>query len=459
MAGPDGKHRESKKEYLQRKRQEKQAKLRARDEAMDWTRRSAAAPPDQPPQHQGHGGEKRQPPAQNPLLLENIQPAPGQVEVHGKDGLVASRLPRCQLSEMGWAAGGAAPIPTRPDWKGVASGAEELDALEVEAFEKWERGLQELSESSGLQLSWYERRLGFWRQLWRVMERSHVLLLVVDVRFPLYHLHPGMLSAAKSAGLPLVVVLNKEDLVPEPAAAAWREYLNQMLAPQVRVVSAQARTIPQKRGQHAEANWEAARVIYETLLEVEVKTAGSSCSTSSRRLKDIVGCDADEIVCRVYGAGPKALLESRRHQRGGAAAMGQACDGATEAVTRLAGSDDSGDWDLKGTKARKKAAHRRRRGGHGPPQEKGGPSYGKGGPGEGHSTSDDTSCSEQGGESSSDSDSTEHGAAAGAEGAIKDGVVVVGILGEPNVGKSSTVNALLGAHKGGGPRLLLLAFC
>ena len=74
---------------------------------------------------------------------------------------------------------------------------------------QWEEGLALKANAQGAELSWYETRISFWRQLWRVLERSHVVLVLADARCPLYHLHPGLLSAVRAAGLPLVVVLNK----------------------------------------------------------------------------------------------------------------------------------------------------------------------------------------------------------------------------------------------------------
>ncbi|KAF0296125.1 Large subunit GTPase 1 [Amphibalanus amphitrite] len=62
-------------------------------------------------------------------------------------------------------------IPRRPAWDETTSAAE-LHAAEELAFLEWRRQLAQLQEARGLTLTPYERNLEFWRQLWRVVERS-----------------------------------------------------------------------------------------------------------------------------------------------------------------------------------------------------------------------------------------------------------------------------------------------
>jgi len=66
-------------------------------------------------------------------------------------------------------------IPRRPLWDRTTSG-EELQQLEREAFLEWRKGLSELQEIEGVTLTPYEKNLDFWRQLWRVIERSDVCI-------------------------------------------------------------------------------------------------------------------------------------------------------------------------------------------------------------------------------------------------------------------------------------------
>ena len=52
----------------------------------------------------------------------------------------------------------------------------ELDASERAAFVTWRRGMAALEEGARLTLTPFEKNLEVWRQLWRVVERSHVVV-------------------------------------------------------------------------------------------------------------------------------------------------------------------------------------------------------------------------------------------------------------------------------------------
>lgn len=62
--------------------------------------------------------------------------------------------------------------------------AEMLKENENHAFLNWRRDLAQLQDSE-LILTPYEKNLEFWRQLWRVLERSQLLVQVIDARNPL----------------------------------------------------------------------------------------------------------------------------------------------------------------------------------------------------------------------------------------------------------------------------------
>ena len=82
-------------------------------------------------------------------------------------------------------------IPRRPPWT-KATTAEELQQAERLSFVAWRRGLADLEEKQNVMMTPYERNIEFWRQLWRVMEKSDVLVQIVDARNPLLFLCPDI---------------------------------------------------------------------------------------------------------------------------------------------------------------------------------------------------------------------------------------------------------------------------
>ena len=72
-------------------------------------------------------------------------------------------------------------IPRRPQWD-ISTTGEQLQKMERESFIEWRRGLVFLEEEKGLLLTPYERNIEVWRQLWRVIERSELVVQIVDGR-------------------------------------------------------------------------------------------------------------------------------------------------------------------------------------------------------------------------------------------------------------------------------------
>ncbi|CDZ96722.1 Predicted GTP-binding protein MMR1 [Phaffia rhodozyma] len=74
-------------------------------------------------------------------------------------------------------------VPRRPMWNKDMT-ARQLERSERDSFLEWRRGLAELSDLHSLLLTPFERNLEVWRQLWRVLERSHLIVQIVDARNP-----------------------------------------------------------------------------------------------------------------------------------------------------------------------------------------------------------------------------------------------------------------------------------
>ncbi|KAJ2702436.1 hypothetical protein FB645_004297 [Coemansia sp. IMI 203386] len=113
-------------------------------------------------------------------------------------------------------------IPVRPIWK-YGERKEELERKEKQYFIDWLDRLQKMKDQDSVSL--YEKNLEVWRQLWRVVEISDILLMVVDIRHPVLHFPPSLYKyITQTTGKPLVVVLNKTDLVTEETVVAWKSY-------------------------------------------------------------------------------------------------------------------------------------------------------------------------------------------------------------------------------------------
>ncbi|KAK7208033.1 P-loop containing nucleoside triphosphate hydrolase protein [Myxozyma melibiosi] len=77
-------------------------------------------------------------------------------------------------------------VPRRPAWDSSTT-RDELDRAEKASFLEWRRGLAELEEQHDLLLTPFERNLEVWRQLWRVVERSSVVVQICDAREPMFY--------------------------------------------------------------------------------------------------------------------------------------------------------------------------------------------------------------------------------------------------------------------------------
>lgn len=116
-------------------------------------------------------------------------------------------------------------VPRRPAWNAKMS-VEELDANERRAFLVWRRSLARLEENETLVLTPFEKNLDIWRQLWRVVERSDLLVMVVDARDPLFYRCPDLEAYAREIDehKRTLLLINKADLLPFSVRDKWAKY-------------------------------------------------------------------------------------------------------------------------------------------------------------------------------------------------------------------------------------------
>lgn len=117
-------------------------------------------------------------------------------------------------------------LPHRPKWESGTT-PEQLQEMEKKSFLEWRKGLA-LTEESEIDsaVTPFEKNLEVWRQLWRVIERSHIVCQIVDARNPLFFRSPDLETYVRDLNKRFVLVLNKADLVQKEVREMWGNYLN-----------------------------------------------------------------------------------------------------------------------------------------------------------------------------------------------------------------------------------------
>ncbi|KAF7519582.1 hypothetical protein G7054_g13034 [Neopestalotiopsis clavispora] len=141
----------------------------------------------------------------NPYLLSSTE----ESQVRGKHNKHKSRLT----------------VPRRPQWDENTT-SEQLDVLERESFLNWRRGLAELQQNNDLLMTPFERNLEVWRQLWRVIERSHLVVQIVDARNPLMFRSEDLEGYVKDVDPKKenLLLVNKADMMTTNQRRSWAKY-------------------------------------------------------------------------------------------------------------------------------------------------------------------------------------------------------------------------------------------
>ena len=127
------------------------------------------------------------------------------------------------------------PVPRRPEWDEQTS-KDQLTEKEEQAFLQWRRGIAATEEAersrrekeslanSASVATPFERNLEVWRQLWRTLERSDCVLLIVDARWPDLYAPPDLVDYARSLKRGVQVVVNKADYLSPSQREVWRRH-------------------------------------------------------------------------------------------------------------------------------------------------------------------------------------------------------------------------------------------
>lgn len=216
---------------------------------------------------------------------------------------------------------------------------EELRVKEEAAFGTFLRALREGQRPGGTEeggtdgdddggdVAPFEHNLETWRQLWRVLEMSDIILLITDARHPALNVPPALAThVTRELGKGLILILNKVDLTSPAVATAWSHLLRRRF-PAARVVpfTSAPRRNPapglqrrQKRG----GGWSRA-VGPRQLLEACESIVGGEVDLSSWRAR----------LDRAEEAAARGEEEEEEEQQEEAGDSGEADDGDGDGVT------------------------------------------------------------------------------------------------------------------------------
>ncbi|XP_058678545.1 guanine nucleotide-binding protein-like 1 [Ammospiza caudacuta] len=187
-------------------------------------------------------------------------------------------------------------FPRRPPWS-FGMSPEELRQREEAAFGDFLRALGDTpgdtpgdSRGDSRGLAPFEHNLETWRQLWRVLEMSDIVLLIADARHPALGVPPSLCShVTRDLAKGLILILNKVDLTPPAVATAWSHLLRARHGP-ARVVPFSTSPGPppapglQKRQKKRGGRWGSA-VGPRLLLEACEEIVGGAVDLSSWRAR------------------------------------------------------------------------------------------------------------------------------------------------------------------------------
>lgn len=83
----------------------------------------------------------------------------------------------------------------------------------------------------------FERNLNTWRELWRVIEQTQILVHLVDSRCPLLHLSDQLIQYLLEMKKSVVVILTKTDLVSLDRVDSWIQYIRNMYASRLPIMT------------------------------------------------------------------------------------------------------------------------------------------------------------------------------------------------------------------------------
>ncbi|XP_053976140.1 guanine nucleotide-binding protein-like 1 [Hylaeus volcanicus] len=114
-------------------------------------------------------------------------------------------------------------MPKRPPWDFNMT-KQQLELREQKYFTEYLKEMRKVDN-----ISYFELNLETWRQLWRVLEMSDILLFIIDIRYTVLMFPPYLYHhITKELNKDMILILNKVDLAPPALVVAWKEYFHEM---------------------------------------------------------------------------------------------------------------------------------------------------------------------------------------------------------------------------------------
>lgn len=106
--------------------------------------------------------------------------------------------------------------------------AEQVQRNEREAFLNWRRDMARLEDEEGLLLTPFEKNLEVWRQLWRVIERSQLIVQIVDARNPMLFRSADLEKYVTEVdeNKANLLLINKADFLTVKQRKKWADYFD-----------------------------------------------------------------------------------------------------------------------------------------------------------------------------------------------------------------------------------------
>lgn len=182
------------------------------------------------------------------------------------------------------------PVPRKPRWTRSMS-AEDVDKNERMAFLDWRRRIATLEESNNRtqKATPFEKNLEVWRQLWRVLEKSDVAIQVVDARNPLLYYTADLVKYAQehNPSVPMMIILNKADYLTEYQRTLWSQALDDL---DIKYIFYSAKSEQRKIDYHASLNTTTS-VFEEEEQVLEVERAEAVMNRIDHEMVDLIASD------------------------------------------------------------------------------------------------------------------------------------------------------------------------